>query len=188
MENTPTPFKLLAEMLQYPDAAYLRALPQLEAAVAQLPPGDVKSACEAFLEQLSGENPLSLQERYTAAFDLNPATSLNLTYHLWGDGEKRAGALTQLQQIYTDAGYEKTSAELPDYLPLLLEFVAMAPAARRAGPIRDCFAALAGVAERLERIAPPYVTLLRLLAGTDGRADTVGLTVNPKGVRHGSGL
>lgn len=165
MEDTHTYFNLLSRMLQYPDESYLQGLPQLEAAAGRLPRGEPRVAFEKFMCHLRAQNPFQLQERYTAAFDLNPATTLNMTYHIWGDGEKRAGALTRLRQIYHDAGYETTTGELPDYLPLMLEFVSIFPAARHIGLIQQCLKALETVVARLRQIVPPYAELLQPLIG-----------------------
>ena len=164
MKDASPYFKIVSLLMQYPDKEYLRMLPELEATVKQLTPGRRRAAIEAFLADTRSRSALDLQERYTAAFDLNPATTLNMTYHLWGDGEKRAGLLTHLQQAYASAGYEKITAELPDFLPLVLEFMAAIPEARRHGAVRQCLAKLATVVDRLREIAPPYAELLHPLA------------------------
>lgn len=165
MEDKNTYLKLLSLLLQFPDARYISDLPELEAIVAHLPRGRQRDGLDAFLSDLRGRTPLFLQERYTAAFDLNPATTLNMSYHAWRDSEKRAAVLTRLQQAYNDAGYEKTSAELPDYLPLVLEFLAIFPDARHADAIRDCFTDFDDFVDRLREAAPPYAELLQPLMG-----------------------
>ena len=138
MENTDTPLKMISLLMQYPDNRFFAQLPELEAVLKTMAPGRFKTDVRQFLEYLRMQPLIRIQESYTAAFDLNPATSLNMTFHRWGDSEKRAAALTRLQQTYLDAGYEKTTGELPDYLPLLLEFMAVCPAARTNEQIREC--------------------------------------------------
>ena len=165
MNDATLYFKLLSILLQYPDAGFVKALPELESAAAQLPPGRRKAGIDGFLAAVRTQSAFQLQERYTAAFDLSPATTLNITYHIWGDGEKRAAALMRLQQQYANAGYDKTTTELPDYLPLMLEFLAVFPDARQSGHFRNCFAKLDMVVDRLQEIAPPYASLLQPLAG-----------------------
>jgi nitrate reductase delta subunit len=166
MNYASTYFKLVSILMQYPDDAYLQALPELETVAEQLNQGRERAGIEAFLADLKTHDALQLQERYTAAFDLNPSTTLNLTYHQWGDSEKRAAALTRLQQLYLDAGYEKSSGELPDYLPLVLEFMASVSEAQRSEPIRKCLTSLETIVDRLRPIALPYAELLTPLAAT----------------------
>lgn len=168
MQDPGTYFKIVSLLLQYPDEALLAVLPELEAAAVQLPPSRERTGIEAFLAEVKTRSALDLQERYTAAFDLNPATTLNMTYHVLGDSDKRAALLARLQQAYTAAGYEKTTAELPDFLPLVLEFLALVPANCPPEAIRQCCTGLPTLVDRLKTIAPSYAELLRPLAGLFG--------------------
>lgn len=159
-------FKLVSYLMQYPDDAYLQALPELETIAGQLNPGQERSGIEAFLADLKTHDALQLQERYTAVFDLNPLTTLNLTYHQWGDSEKRAAALTRLKRLYLNSGFETDTGELPDYLPLVLEFMASVSGARQSEPIRQCLTGLETIVDRLRPIAAPYAELLTPLSVT----------------------
>jgi nitrate reductase delta subunit len=160
--------KLISRLLQYPDRRFLGQLCELETVLDTLPPGRLKKGLKTFLAQMRSDPALRLQERYTAAFDLNPSTTLNMTYHRWGDSEKRAAALTRLQQIYLDAGYETATRELPDYLPLMLEFMAVCPETRGHDTLRECLAGLDALVEKLRATAPRYAELLQLLGGETG--------------------
>jgi len=91
-------------------------------------------------------------------------TTLNLTYHAYGDNEKRAAALARLQHLYDQAGWERTDGELPDYLPLLLEFLAIHPWPETALPVWQCLHATQNLVAGLEKSAPAYAMLLRPLA------------------------
>ena len=165
MEEIGATLKWMSWLLQYPDNRFLKQLPELEVALAHLPPSRLPSRLKNFLTQLQSMPLLDIQENYTAAFDLNPSTTLNMTYHPWGDSEKRAAALTRLQQLYMDAGYEIDTGELPDYLPLMLEFMAICPETRFQDTFRQCLAALPALAERLNATVPLYAELLQLIAG-----------------------
>ncbi|UCE84262.1 MAG: nitrate reductase molybdenum cofactor assembly chaperone [Deltaproteobacteria bacterium] len=117
--------KVLSILLQYPDDEFVVSLEELKNAVEEIPQMEQRERCVNFLDYL-GTNPLiRLQEEYTVTFDFNPATSLNLTYHKFGDTRERGKALVGFHQLYKTAGYECTSGELPDYLPLLLEFLSI---------------------------------------------------------------
>lgn len=117
--------KLLSILLQYPDGEFVLSLEELKEVVEQIPHMEHRERCEHFLDYL-GNNPLiRLQEEYTSTFDLNPSTCLNLTYHKWGDSRERGNALVDFHRLYHQAGYESSTGELPDYLPLVLEYLSL---------------------------------------------------------------
>jgi nitrate reductase delta subunit len=157
-------YLLLSVLLDYPDDALLHNLGEIAAETRQMPDSDIKTALENFLRYLNDHTPIQLQENFTAAFDMRPDTTLNLTYHAYGDNEKRAAAMARLQQMYCQAGWERITGELPDYLPLLLEFLALHPRPETAIPAWQCLQATAPLATGLEKSAPAYAMLLRPLA------------------------
>ena len=171
MNDTSTYYKLVSFLTQYPDDAYFRALPELETAARRLNPGRERTGIETFLADQKTHNRLQLQERYTSTFDLNPSTTLNMTYHRWGDSENRAAALVRLQRLYRNAGYDIDSGELPDFLPLMLEFMAAVSEGHQSDTIRQCLTSLQTIVERLRAIAPPYAELLAPLAAHFAESD-----------------
>lgn len=157
------PLKLLSFLLQYPDADYLFQVKEIEGLLAGMVQNEQNKSFVDFINYIKTQVPIRLQESYTAVFDMNPATTLNLTYHMFGDNEKRAGMLSRLQQVYLDAGYECTTGELPDYLPLMLEFLSVCPEANGAALIWECFKNLNRYVDRLQQEAPAYSALLQPL-------------------------
>ncbi|HET8607885.1 MAG TPA: nitrate reductase molybdenum cofactor assembly chaperone [Gaiellaceae bacterium] len=121
------PYALLSVCLRYPDERLAAARGELAEAVAALPRSEARSALERFLVQLEGRPQLELAQDYVETFDLHRRTSLYLSYYLHGDTRKRGMALLRLRRLYGAAGVEQATGELPDYLPLVLEFCAMAP-------------------------------------------------------------
>jgi nitrate reductase delta subunit len=115
------PYKLLSVLLRYPDAALVEAREELAAAAAG-------HSLAAFTGYLAEHDEVELAQAYVETFDLRRRTSLYLTYYLHGDTRKRGMALLRLKRLYADAGLELATGELPDYLPLVLEFAALAPA------------------------------------------------------------
>lgn len=158
-------FRLLSALLQYPDDALLRRLADMEAEAETLSSTESRAAIDAFLSYLKKTPPIRLRENYTAIFDMNPATTLNLTWHVYGDSEKRADALAGLQRVYDGAGWERITGELPDYLPLMLEFLSICPEPKDTGRIRDALNGIHPLIKRLESTAPAYVALIRSIAG-----------------------
>jgi nitrate reductase delta subunit len=82
-----------------------------------------------------------------------------------GDREDRGRALAELLEAYLKAGFEPAVNELPDFLPLLLEFLAAAPQAETHAPILRCLAAVPALAVRLKESGSLYAVPLELLCG-----------------------
>ena len=157
-------YRLIAVLLQYPDQAWLQSVPELASGAKRLTEEKARQVAAEFLDYLASKPLLTLQEIYTAAFDLNPATSLNMTFHLLDDGEKRAALLVRLNQGYQALGYDGPAHDLPDFLPAMLEYLAVCPEDAPADLFRQCMAGLEGLVDRLREPAPAYAKLLDLLA------------------------
>jgi nitrate reductase delta subunit len=114
-------------LLGYPGAALVDARPEIASAIAALPDSKPKRSLAAFDAYLSDADEVGLSQEYVETFDLRRRTSLYLTYYLYGDTRKRGMALLRLRRLYAAAGLESATGELPDYLPLMLEFAALAP-------------------------------------------------------------
>jgi nitrate reductase delta subunit len=100
---------------------------ELAAAVDALPGSAAKNSLERFTDYLADHDALELAQAYVETFDLRRRTSLYVTYYVHGDTRKRGMALLRLKRLYAAGGLEPATGELPDYLPLMLEFAALAP-------------------------------------------------------------
>jgi nitrate reductase delta subunit len=170
-------FKLLSVCLSYPDEAVAAAAPELSEAAAGLRQPYLRERLSAFALHLAAEPLLRQQEHYTAVFDMRPQASLNLTYHLLGDREERGRALAGLLALYQQSGFEPAVNELPDYLPLMLEFLSIAPEAASDAHVSRCLGAvpilLGHIAASPSIYALPLEVLGQMLpnAGTAGPSD-----------------
>ncbi len=153
-------FKIVSVLLVYPQEELLSSIPELRAAVVSLQASRAKSVCTGMLGYLESKPLISLQEEYTRAFDLNPATCLNLTYHQLGNSRERGQALAELIQRYRNAGYETPTDELPDYLPMMLEFLSVCSPESGKGLVENFEVPLRQVAEQLRKMGSPYAGLL----------------------------
>jgi nitrate reductase molybdenum cofactor assembly chaperone NarJ/NarW len=162
-DDTRALLKLLGLCLAYPDAETLAALPEIRAAAAGLADAREREVLAGFLDRVEVEPELKLQEHYTAAFDMNPSASLNLTWHLMGDREDRGRALADLLAVYLQAGFEPAVGELPDFLPLMLEFLAAAALEEPHALIRRCLATVPAIAARLKESGSPYAVPLEMV-------------------------
>jgi nitrate reductase molybdenum cofactor assembly chaperone NarJ/NarW len=121
------PLKLCSLLLQYPDEERLAARADLAEAAGALPSGAQRDALRSHARWFATEEPRALQRAYVETFDFSRRTCLYLTYHLFGDRRQRGMALLALKQRYAAAGYPLGDGELPDYLPVVLEFCALVP-------------------------------------------------------------
>ena len=120
-------YQLLSLLLSYPSDDLLAERDHLAAAVATIGPGRAADAIRRFFDYFSHSTALVLQQGYVETFDLQKRSSLYLTFFTHGDTRKRGRELLRLKRLYRSAGFELDGGELPDYLPLMLEFAANDP-------------------------------------------------------------
>jgi len=111
-------------LLCYPDDRLRDRLAVVAAAVGALPAGPPRAALQAFLDRFATTSPGELAEHYVATFDRGRRCCLHLTW--WTDGEtrRRGQALADLKERYRHRGLELDGSELPDFLPVVLEYAA----------------------------------------------------------------
>lgn len=129
MKNTRYSLRALARLLAYPDAALrddLFALLQVldEEAVV---PAARRAELRALAADLVRRDPLEVEARYVETFDRGRATSLHLFEHVHGDSRDRGPAMIDLAQTYEKAGLYLAEGEMPDHLPVVLEFASTQP-------------------------------------------------------------
>jgi nitrate reductase delta subunit len=157
--------KLLAVLLAYPDDRWRAALPELRAAVAGEPALKTawRSELAALLDAAAAAEPLVWEAAYTATFDQGRATSLHVFEHLHGDSRERGMALVVLKERYAEAGLALTPGEMPDALPVLLEYFSMLPAATARAELREAAPALRALGQALVNRGAPHAAVLRVL-------------------------
>jgi nitrate reductase delta subunit len=164
--STAVPYKLLSVLLRYPDAALVDARGEIASSIAALPESKAKGSLEAFDHYLAGAGTVESAQRYVETFDLCRRTSLYLTYYLHGDTRRRGMALLRLRRLYAAAGLEAATGELPDYLPLMLEFASLAPDGFGEALLVEYRPSLELLRAGLHETASPYAHLLDALAAS----------------------
>ncbi len=157
------PYKLVSVLLRYPDERLVAARDELAEAVAALPGSPEQGSLRRFLDYLLGRSACELAQAYVDTFDLRRETSLYLTYYLHGDTRRRGMALLRLKRLYAAAGLELAGSELPDYLPLVLEFAALAPDGLGEALLREHRPSLELLRAGLHGAHSPYAHLLDAL-------------------------
>ena len=121
------PLKLASVLLQYPTPAARESVAGLDPRELAPLRGRQADSLAGFLAWYRGRSLDELRRAYVEDFDFARQRSLHLTYHLHGDSRQRGLALLKLKQAYAAEGLESDSGELPDFLPLMLEFCSLAP-------------------------------------------------------------
>jgi nitrate reductase delta subunit len=152
-------YAVLARLLDYPDDT----LASVEA--AGLEPDAARSAVEGFLGSVAEVELRALEREYVETFDFDRRASLYLTFHTYGDRRQRGLELVRLKRRYGEAGFALAETELPDYLPVVLEFADLAPEPGRA-LLAELRAPIELVRGRLRERGSRYAALLDALVAT----------------------
>jgi nitrate reductase delta subunit len=129
-----------------------------------------------FITDFCKRDLLDMQSAYTGLFDRGRATSLLLFEHVHGESRDRGQAMVDLMDQYREAGLEIDSRELPDYLPLYLEYLTTREEQQAREGLRDIAPILALLSARLQERDSHYAELFDLLlalSGSDIATETV---------------
>ncbi len=154
--------------LRYPDAAVIERRAEVVQLAALLPERPSTASLRPFLAWWRDVPPTLLEQTYVATFDHDKRASLYLTWYSLGDRRQRGQEFVRLKRIYEAAGRRLTTRELPDFLPLMLEFAAVEPEAGTAGlaetrvglellraALHDADSAYAGIVDAVTLELPP---------------------------------
>jgi nitrate reductase delta subunit len=158
-------FKVLSLLLSYPVAELKTAIPEMRAALAreQLLAGEERRALDPLFDSLLADDPLDLQERYVFLFDRTRSLSLHLFEHIHGESRDRGQAMVDLMAMYEEHGLEIAARELPDHLPLFLEFLAILPIEEARALLAQPLHIIASIGERLHKRESVYTGVFRAL-------------------------
>ena len=158
-------YKILALLLDYPDSALQENMPQLIELLEQdeAISAEEREAMMEFVAWLQLHDLTGIQANYVQTFDMTPEHDLHLTHHLFGDDRGRGPALIDLSEHYRAAGLEVDEGEIPDYLPLILEYVSTLDEMQARVFLGDARKVLTVLAENLEKAESPYARLLRIV-------------------------
>jgi len=138
-----------------------------------------RGALCALIDEIGEGELLSAVERYVDLFDRGGALSLNLFEHLHGESRDRGTAMVDLKRLYEDAGYELVTRELPDYLPVVLEYLSQRDMAEAREVLEDCSHILASIARSLIARGSRYAAVLQALIVIAGQEPVDATGVKP---------
>ena len=145
-------FKVLGLLMSYPKPEWVSHLEECKLLLAQekfLPKKQLK-AVTAFIEMLETADLYSVQEEYVATFDRGRSHSLHLFEHIYGESRDRGQAMVNLIAAYEEKGLFIDQAELPDYVPLFLEFLSLCPVDEALELLGEPIDIMATIAARLQ--------------------------------------
>ncbi|MBN9259669.1 MAG: nitrate reductase molybdenum cofactor assembly chaperone [Hyphomicrobium sp.] len=157
--------KVLSALLSYPSDELIDAAPELKAVLTNegvLPRRDL-AAVLALVDDIAGRDLFDAQERYILLFDRTRSLSLHLFEHVHGESRDRGQAMVDLIKLYEDGGYTPTIGELPDFLPLFLEYAATRTPEEAIELIGQPGHVLAALKERLVKRNSPYAAVFAAL-------------------------
>ena len=157
--------KALSGLLTYPSAELQQAAGEISEAIENEPAITfaVRDQLHCLLKELAGDDLYDLQERYVLLFDHTRSLSLYLFEHVHGESRDRGQAMVDLKAQYDKAGLVPDPAELPDFLPLFLEFLSTLPVAEARDVLAQPAHILAAMAERLRKRRSAYESIFRAL-------------------------
>ncbi|HRD65436.1 MAG TPA: nitrate reductase molybdenum cofactor assembly chaperone [Candidatus Competibacter sp.] len=162
--------KVLSALLCYPQADMQAALDEMAEILnrEKLLPEREQRALQAFMSRLERTDLMKLQERYVATFDRGRALSLHLFEHVHGQSRDRGQAMVNLLEIYRQHGFELGTRELPDYIPLFLEYLAQRPMGEALDMLADAMHVMALIGARLAERNSDYRAVFDALAALVG--------------------
>ncbi len=162
--------KALSLVLSYPTRELQHAMPEIGGVLASDTrlTAAARRALRPLVGELSGRDIYDLQETYVGLFDRSRTLSLNLFEHVHGESRDRGGAMVSLVEMYRDAGFDPVTSELPDHLPMLLEFLSTRPFTEVQETLADAAHILEALNARLDRRESPYGAVFAALLQLSG--------------------
>lgn len=162
---TDRTLKALSLILSYPTVELQDAMPEIAAVLAseRRLTSAVRRDLRPLLESIAGRDIYDVEEEFVMLFDRSRTLSLNLFEHVHGESRDRGGAMVSLIEMYRDGGFEPATSELPDHLPVLLEFLASRPEAEASETLADAVHIFEALKARLERRDSRYAAVFAAL-------------------------
>jgi len=166
--------RVVAALLSYPTAELVAAADELHAAIdaEKVVAATERKALHRLIDDLAAGDLYDLQERYGLLFDRTRALSLHLFEHVHGEGRDRGQAMVDLLKLYEENGHTPATSELPDFLPLFLEYASLQAPRTAIELVGQPANVIAALRERLAKRGSPYeAAMAALLAISRAKLD-----------------
>jgi nitrate reductase molybdenum cofactor assembly chaperone NarJ/NarW len=157
--------KALSVLLTYPTIELQHAAGEIGEAIdaGQMIPARVRNQLRTLLTEIATGDLYDLQERYVLLFDRTRSLSLHLFEHVHGESRDRGQAMIDLKSQYEQHNLFMSAAELPDFVPLFLEYLSLLPAQEAYEILGQPGHIFAAMAERLRKRQSAYEAVFRAL-------------------------
>ena len=162
--------RAMSALLGYPSAELKQHIGEVREALYEeaVLPADALTRLEPLLQSFEREELLDLQAAYSELFDRSRTLSLHIFEHVHGESRERGQAMIDLGQHYLDSGFIMQAPELPDFLPIFLEFLSCTPPAQAREWLSEPAHVLAALEQRLEERKSPYAAIFHALVTLPG--------------------
>ena len=159
-------YRALAALLSYPTEELQAATGEIAQALADegIVAAPELAAIQTFLDEVATSDIYELQARYFALFDRSRTLSLHLFEHIHGESRDRGQAMADLITLYREHGLDMAADELPDFLPLFLEFLSLLPDAEARTMLAEPAGILRALTDRLAARNSGYMAVMGTLA------------------------
>ncbi|WP_068672606.1 nitrate reductase molybdenum cofactor assembly chaperone [Oceanobacillus sp. Castelsardo] len=120
----PSSYQMISFLLSYPSKELKEMLPEIKEEIEGIGKDEVNDKLLSFIKEIEDRTLDEWITHYIEHFDFGKLTNLYVTYLKLGEQRERGLELLKLKKYYEAHGFDVTDKELPDYLPLMLEFCA----------------------------------------------------------------
>ncbi len=168
-------YKALSALLSYPTKDLKEAADEIRTVISEesLAPDWAIGKLDRLIEDLKTLDLYELQERYVFLFDRTRSLCLHLFEHVHGESRDRGQAMVDLKTLYAQGGLEIGANELPDFLPLFLEYLSTRSAEEARALLAEPLSVIAALKERLTKRKTPYAAVFIVLETMAGREPTI---------------
>lgn len=163
-------FKALAALIDYPEQELVDALDELREALNEegLVGNEARAGLDALIARLESRDLLDSQAEYVGLFDRVRSLSLHLFEHVHGESRDRGQAMVNLREAYAAHGFVQATSELPDFIPVFLEYLSSRPLAEAREQLEDTAHILQAIQARLTKRGSRYAAVFAALLAIAG--------------------
>ncbi len=162
--------RVLSHLLAYPQADLLDNMAALKSVIAEEGLLKKKTARKLsdFMDELAKTDLMQAQENYVDLFDRGRAHCLHLFEHVHGESRLRGQAMLDLSERYAAKGLQLGVSELPDYLPVFLEFISISETEEGQELLTQAAPVIATIGEKLKRKKSGYASVFAAIIDISG--------------------
>lgn len=158
-------FSILSRLIDYPDDELMENLDSIIVLVensTEIQENEKQNIME-FISWIRTHTTISMQQTYVETFDMVPEHDLHLTHHIFGDDNGRGAALIDLSEHFKNEGLQVKDGEIPDFLPLILEYTSTLTEMESKVFLSDVKKIVKVIADNLDKAKSPYAKLIRIV-------------------------